>query len=81
MFAASREPARGTTILFASAEAFRSHNVYEKAACIILDINLKVGQASSLRRDLKAAGIYVPVIYMTARPLKYRYFVAAGIEP
>ena len=47
MFAASREPARGTTILFASAEAFRSHNVYEKAACIILDINLKVGQASS----------------------------------
>ncbi len=54
------------TILFASAEAFRGHNDYERAACIILDINLKDGSGIELRRGLKAAGIYVPVIYMTA---------------
>ena len=54
------------TILFASAEAFRGHNDYERAACIILDINLKDGSGIELRRGLTAAGIYVPVIYMTA---------------
>ncbi len=54
------------TILFASAEAFRGHNDYEKAACIILDINLNDGSGIELRRGLKAAGISVPVIYMTA---------------
>jgi len=54
------------TILFASAEAFRGHNDYEKAACIILDINLNDGSGIQLRRGLKAAGIDVPVIYITA---------------
>jgi FixJ family two-component response regulator len=54
------------TILFASAEAFRGHNDYENAACIILDINLKDGSGIELWHGLKAAGIYVPVIYMTA---------------
>jgi FixJ family two-component response regulator len=54
------------TILFASAEAFKGHNDYERAACIILDINLKDGSGIELRRGLKAAGIYVPVIFMTA---------------
>jgi FixJ family two-component response regulator len=54
------------TILFASAVAFRGRNDYEKAACIILDINLKDGSGIELRHGLKAAGIYVPVIYMTA---------------
>ncbi len=54
------------TILFASAEAFRGHNDYERAACIILDINLNDGSGIELRRGLKAAGIDVPVIYMTA---------------
>ena len=56
----------GTTILFASAEAFRGHNDYENAACIILDINLKDGSGIELRHGLKAAGIYAPVIYITA---------------
>jgi FixJ family two-component response regulator len=54
------------TILFASAEAFRGHNDYERATCIILDINLKDGSGIELRRGLKAAGICVPVIYTTA---------------
>jgi CheY-like chemotaxis protein len=54
------------TILFASAEAFRSYIDYERAACIILDVNLNAGTGIELRRGLKAAGIDVPVIYMTA---------------
>jgi FixJ family two-component response regulator len=54
------------TILFASAEAFKAHNDYERATCIILDVNLNDGSGIELRRGLKAAGIDVPVIYMTA---------------
>jgi FixJ family two-component response regulator len=54
------------TVLFSSAEAFRGHDDYENAACIVLDINLKDGSGIELRHGLKAAGIYVPVIYMTA---------------
>jgi FixJ family two-component response regulator len=54
------------TVLFASAEAFRGHNDYERVACIILDINLNDGSGIDLRRGLKAAGIDVPVIYITA---------------
>jgi FixJ family two-component response regulator len=54
------------TLLFPSAEAFRNHNDFEKAACIILDINLNDGSGIELRHRLKAAGISVPIIYITA---------------
>lgn len=54
------------TILFASAEAFKGHNDYEGVTCVILDLNLNDGSGIELRRGLKAAGIDVPVIYMTA---------------
>jgi FixJ family two-component response regulator len=54
------------TLLFASAEAFKGHDDYKRAACIILDVNLNDGSGIELRRHLKAAGIDVPVIYMTA---------------
>ena len=52
-------------ILFSSAEAFKNHTDFEKAACVILDINLNDGSGIELRHRLKAAGISVPVIYMT----------------
>ena len=52
-------------ILFSSAQAFRSHTDLDRAACIILDINLPDGSGIELRHDLKADGISVPVIYMT----------------
>ena len=52
-------------ILFSSAEAFKNHTDFEKAACVILDINLNDGSGIELRHGLKAAGISVPVIYMT----------------
>jgi FixJ family two-component response regulator len=54
------------TVLFSSAEAFKSHNDFESATCIILDINLNDGSGIELRLGLKAAGILVPVIYITA---------------
>jgi FixJ family two-component response regulator len=52
-------------ILFSSAQAFKSHTDFETAACVILDIDLNDGSGFDLRQDLKAAGISVPVIYMT----------------
>ena len=52
-------------ILFSSAEAFKNHTDFEKAVCVILDINLGDGSGIELRRDLKAAGISVPVIFMS----------------
>src|SRR4051812_24152817 len=54
-------------ILFSSAQAFKSHADFEKAACIILDINLNDGSGIELRHDLKAAGVSVPVIFMTGK--------------
>ncbi len=55
------------TVLFSSAEAFRSHNDFENVVCIILDINLNNGTSGiELRQRLKTAGNSVPVIYMTA---------------
>ena len=52
-------------ILFSSAQAFKSHTDFDKAACIILDINLNDGSGIELRHGLKADGVSVPVIYMT----------------
>lgn len=54
------------SLLFASAEAFQNHHDFEKALCVIFDIHLNDGSSGiELRRHLKAAGISVPVIYVT----------------
>jgi len=52
-------------ILFSSAQAFKSHTDFEKAVCVILDINLNDGSGVELRHGLKAAGVSTPVIYIT----------------
>ena len=52
-------------ILFSSAQAFKSHSSVENAVCVILDINLTDGSGIELRQELKAAGVSVPVIYIT----------------
>ena len=52
-------------ILFSSAQAFKSHTDFDSAACVILDINLNDGSGIELRHGLKAAGVSVPVIYIT----------------
>jgi FixJ family two-component response regulator len=54
------------SLLFQSAEAFRNHGDFEHALCVILDINLNNESGIDVRRRLKAAGISVPVIYITA---------------
>jgi FixJ family two-component response regulator len=52
-------------ILFSSAQAFKIYADFEKAVCVILDINLSDGSGIDLRHHLKAVGISVPVIYIT----------------
>jgi FixJ family two-component response regulator len=54
------------SVLFQSAEAFENHGDFDQALCIILDINLNNESGIEVRRRLKAAGISVPVIYITA---------------
>ena len=54
------------SVLFDSAEAFQNHNDIGRALCVILDINLNDESGIEVRQRLKAAGISVPVIYITA---------------
>ena len=52
-------------ILLSSAEAFKNHTDFEKVVCVILDITLGDGSGIELGHHLQAAGISVPVIYIT----------------
>jgi len=52
-------------VVFSSAQAFKSHTDFENAVCVILDINLNDGSGIELRHGLKAAGVSVPIIYIT----------------
>ena len=54
------------SVLFPSAEALQTYDDFEEAICVILDINLNGESGIELRHRLKAAGISVPVIYITA---------------
>jgi FixJ family two-component response regulator len=54
------------SVLFPSAEAFQNYDDFDAACCLILDIDLKKESGIDLRRRLKAAGISLPVIYITA---------------
>ena len=58
------------SVLFELAEAFQNHNDIDQAFCVILDINLNNESGIEVRRRLKAAGIPVPVIYITANDNK-----------
>ena len=54
------------SVLFPSADALQNHDDFEEAFCVILDINLNDESGIELRHRLKAAGISLPVIYITA---------------
>ena len=54
------------SVLFPSADALQNHDDFEEAFCVILDINLNDESGIDLRHRLKAAGISLPVIYITA---------------
>ena len=53
------------SLLFPSAEAFANHDDFDKAACILLDIDLGHVSGIELGHRLKAANVAVPIIYMT----------------
>jgi CheY-like chemotaxis protein len=53
--------------LFESAEAIENHSDFEGVICIIIDINLNNRSGIDVRYRLKAAGISVPVIYVTGK--------------
>ena len=68
------------SVLFQSAEAFRDHGDFEEALCIILDINLNDESGIEVRHRLKAAGISVPVIYITGERQPCRSHGGDGIR-
>lgn len=53
------------SLLFNSAQALRDHDDFDKAFCIVLDINLNGESGIDLRNQLLAGGISLPVIYIT----------------
>ena len=54
------------SVVFSSAEEFQNHGDFDSACCVVLDINLNNESGIELRHHLKAAGISLPVIYITA---------------
>ena len=68
------------TLLFHSADAFKKHDDFENVICVILDVDLRDGSGFVLRLGLKAAGVSVPVIYLTGNdnPAVRRVALACG---
>jgi FixJ family two-component response regulator len=68
------------SVLFDSADAFQKHRDFERAICVILDINLGDGSGIELRQRLKAAGVSLPVIFITGNdnPATRMAAVASG---
>jgi FixJ family two-component response regulator len=52
---------------FPSAYAFQRHGDFDEAVCVVLDIDLNDDSGIEVRRRLKAAGIPLPVIYITGK--------------
>lgn len=55
------------SLLFASADAFQKHGDFDEAVCVVLDINLSDDSGIEVRHRLKAAGVDLPVIYITGK--------------
>jgi FixJ family two-component response regulator len=54
------------SVLFDSVEAFEGCDDFERAICIVLDIQLNGKSGIEVRYRLSDAGISLPVIYITA---------------
>jgi FixJ family two-component response regulator len=55
------------SVPFSSADAFQRHDDFDKAVCVVLDIDLDDDSGIEVRRRLTAAGIALPVIYITGK--------------
>jgi len=55
------------SVLFPSADAFQRHDDFEQAICVILDIHLSDDSGIEVRHRLTAAGVLLPVIYVTGK--------------
>ena len=53
--------------LFASADAFQRHHDFDAAVCVILDIDLNDESGIEVRHRMTAAGISLPVIFVTGK--------------
>jgi len=50
---------------FETGRELRDHDDFDRAFCIILDVNLSDGSGIELRHQLKDRGVALPVIYIT----------------
>jgi FixJ family two-component response regulator len=68
------------SVLFPSADAFQKHDGFEQAICVVLDINLSDDSGIEVRHRLKAAGVSLPVIFITGNdsPATRMAAMAAG---
>ena len=55
------------SMLFSTADAFQRHNDFDNAVCVILDIDLNDASGIDVRLRLTAAGISLPVIFITGK--------------
>jgi FixJ family two-component response regulator len=53
-------------MLFQSAEAFERCDALERGICVVLDVQLDGESGIAIRYRLSAAGVSLPVIYITA---------------
>ena len=53
--------------LFSSADALHKDGNFDQAICVVLDINLSDESGIEVRYRLKAAGVSLPVIYITGK--------------
>jgi FixJ family two-component response regulator len=69
--------------LFESAQEFRQSNRPDAASCSVLDVRLPGQSGLNLQRDLAAADIRVPVIFISAHgdiPMSVRAMKAGAVE-
>lgn len=64
MFRLLREHGFGAT-LFESGGALHDYGNFDRAICVVLDINLDGKSGIDLRRELMEKGMTAPVIYIT----------------
>src|SRR5690242_4685706 len=55
------------SVLFGSAQALQNHPAFDQACCIVLDVDLNDESGIEVRHRLTAAGVSVPVVFITGK--------------